>query len=444
MTTVYDSRSSERIIQTTRTHLGRLCIVRSGGLVGVVIAVIVVWVTFKVILPFSAIAVVILAIALITVLTWLRLHQPWQVTDQELFFQLSLDVLGLGALIYLSGGSTNPFVSLLLFPLIFAVTLLSPLYSWLMAVLTVFCYSLLLYWYVPLASEIHHMSGAITEEHLVPNFRLHIIGMWVNFVVSAGLIATVAVRMKESIRLRDRLLAVAREETLRNERIIALGTMAAGTAHELGTPLSTIAVVCNELRQDPLYNNGVLSEQLQIIRSQVDHCKQILSALLASTDKSRPLQGRTLPLDQHLQRIMAKWLLVRPNINVVMAPMCESNPIAPIVTVDQTLDQALMNLFNNAADASPDAMEIKLEWTEQVATITILDRGPGLSEEALRHAGKAFFTTKSPSHGIGIGLYLANATIERFGGDVSWFNREDGGAITQVTLPLNQFQVSSK
>ena len=142
-----------------------------------------------------------------------------------------------------------------------------------------------------------------------------------------------------------------------------------------------------------------------------------------------------MPLDKHTERVLDKWALVRPSVNVQTRHL--GTEPAPEVMMDQTIDQALMNLFNNAADASPDKVEVEVAWSPQKATITILDRGPGLSEEALRNAGKAFFTTKSPGHGIGIGLFLANATIERFGGEVRLFNREGGGAITQVTLPLS-------
>ena len=424
----------------TRVHLGRLFVLRNFGIAGMVAAVFFAWHTFDVVLPLKAIAMVIASIALINVLTWVRLRQPWLVTDQELFFQLSLDVLGLGLLLYLSGGSTNPFVSLLLFPLILAATLLPARYSWFMAGLTVLCYTLLLYWYVPLAGVTHQMAGMTAHEHLSPDFRLHIMGMWFNFVISAGLIATVAVRMMESIRSRDRQLAAAREETLRNERIIAVGTMAAGTAHELGTPLSTIAVICNELQHD-YDNDEQLGEGLRTIRTQVDQCKQILSTLLANAGNTRPVEATTMPLDKHLERILDKWLLVRPNITVNFQN--KGQQPAPQIMLDQTLDQALMNLFNNAADASPDNVEVELAWSAQHATIIIGDRGPGLSEDALRNAGKAFFTTKSPSHGFGVGLYLANATIERFGGEVRWFDREGGGAITQVTLPLHMLKQES-
>ena len=428
--------SGDRATLTTKMHLGRLLVVRNVGIAGVIAAVIIVWYTLNFSLPFTAIAIVIAIIALINGITWLRIRQPWPVTDQEVFFQLSLDVLGLCVLIYLTGGSTNPFVSLLLFPLILAVTLLPSYYSWFMAALTVLCYTLLLFWYVPLISEVQLVGDAANHDHLSSNFHLHIIGMWFNFVISAGLVATVAVKMMESIRSRDHLLAIAREETLRNERIIAVGTMAAGAAHELGTPLSTIAIVCNELQRDNS-NDRQLADSLQIIRNQVDQCKQTLSALLANSGTTRPLGDATMAMDKHLERILDKWLLVRPYVNVETLINSEGQHSVPQAMMDQTVDQALINLLNNAADASPDNVEVELAWTEQQAIITIRDRGPGLSEEALRNAGKAFFTTKSPSHGFGIGLYLANATIERFGGEVRWFNREGGGAITQVTLPLN-------
>jgi two-component system sensor histidine kinase RegB len=393
------------------------------------------WNAFDVTLPFMALGFTIACIAFVNGVTWLRLHRNWPVTDQELFFQLVLDVLGLDVLVYLSGGATNPFISLLLLPLILTATLLPPRYSWSMAVLTVISYTLLLFWYIPFAGEAHDMATMAGEHNAEPqSFRLHVMGMWFNFVVSAGLIAIVAVRMQESIRNRDHLLAMAREETLRNERIIALGTMAAGAAHELGTPLSTIAVINKELQREYCDDRRMV-DNLTTMRTQIDACKHILSDLLASSIATRPNSGSTLPLDTHIQRILEKWSLVRPQIQVQTRFLGEQP--APNVIMDQTLDQSLMNLFNNAADASPDDVEVECTWTKQQTYITIRDRGPGLSEEALRNVGKAVFTTKSPNSGIGIGLFLSNATIERFGGEVRWFNREGGGTITQVTLPLN-------
>lgn len=444
MTQVSEKPRSDRLELTSRAHLGRLVLLRSGAIVGGATAIAIADGVFDVKLPIIAMVVALGCISAANMLTWLRLRQPWPVTDQEVFFQLLLDVASVVVLVFLSGGSTNPFVALLLFPLILTATLLPPRFSWFMAVSTILCYTSLLFWYVPLPGDLPESSALAEHDHnhgASPSFRLHVVGMWFDFVVSAGLIVIVAVRMMESIRARDRLLASAREETLRSERIIALGTMAAGAAHELSTPLSTIAIVSKELQND-YGNDPQLAENLQIMRTQVDQCKRILSDLLASAGTARAEGGTRMPLDKHMRRIIDKWTLMRPHIGLQTRYLGE--PPVPEVLLDQTVDQAVMNLLNNAADVSLESVEVDFEWSPKLATITIRDRGPGLSADALRYAGKAFFTTKAPGQGIGIGLFLANATIERFGGDVHWFNRDGGGAIIQVTLPLEPGEDESK
>jgi two-component system sensor histidine kinase RegB len=154
--------------------------------------------------------------------------------EAKLFLELLADVAALTALLYLSGGSTNPFVSLYLLPLIIAATALTARYAWAMAGLTIACYSALMFFYLPLGHG-HEMHSSA--------FNLHVLGMWANFLVSAVLIASFVATMSASIRGRDRELAIARARALRDEQVVALGTFAAGAAHELGTPLSTIAVL---------------------------------------------------------------------------------------------------------------------------------------------------------------------------------------------------------
>ena len=106
----------------------------------------------------------------------------------------------------------------------------------------------------------------------------------------------------------------------------------------------------------------------------------------------------------------------------------------PLISVDATLRAALMNLLNNAADAAPQEVEIHARCDADNFTLEIHDHGKGLSEEVARKAGSAFFTTKAEGHGLG--LFLANATIERMGGTVRLYNREQGGATTEIILPI--------
>ena len=231
-------------------------------------------------------------------------------------------------------------------------------------------------------------------------------------------------------------LADAREETLRNERIVALGTLAAGAAHELGTPLATMAVVTTELQQEYAVNPALV-EDMTLLRQQVDNCKHILSSLLAAAGQGRAEDAEAQPLDRYFAALLEKWLLVRPGVTV--DAQWEGALPAPSIIADQTLTQALINLLNNAADASPQQVEIFGRWRENEAELEIRDRGTGLAPEVQQRAGQPFFTTKG--HGFGIGLFLANATIERFGGKVALLNREGGGAITRVTLPLAKLRI---
>lgn len=394
-------------------------------------------------LPLMPMGAIIAALACLNLLTWLRLGKPWPVTDHELFLQLLADLAALAGLLYFSGGSTNPFVSLFLLPLTLAAAVLPWMHTWAMTALAVGCYSLLLFHFVPLPqpgvilpftdAAVCFADGSSMVHGTGNGFELHVLGMWFNFVVSAALIAFFVVRMAQSIRDRDRLLAGAREATLRDERIVALGTLAAGAAHELGTPLSTMAVITKELQQEYAQNPNLM-EDLGILRDQVTACKRILSNLLASANQARGENANPLPLDAFLEQLLDKWRLMRPGVPLD-AHWRGEHP-APAILADQTLHQALMNLLNNAADASPEAVELEGRWDGQSLTVEILDRGPGLSPEAMHHAGKPFFTTKGPGQGIGIGLFLANATVERFGGMVHLFNREGGGTVTRVVLPL--------
>lgn len=382
-------------------------------------------------LPLVPMAAIIGCLVLVNMLTWLRLKQHWPVTDAELFAQLLIDVSALALLLYFSGGSTNPFVSLFLLPLTITAVALPWAYAWAMTAVTALCYSLLLFYYDPLpgASAVHdHMHAGHND-----TFGLHVLGMWFNFILSAVLISFFAVRIAASLRERDHLLAIAREETLRNERIIALGTLAAGAAHELGTPLSTMAVIAHELQQEHA-NDPELSGNLAVLRDQVHNCKRILSELLASAGQSRAESSKRQPVDAFLAELMDRWQLMRPGI-AAKTEWQGARP-APEILAEQTLSQAIMNLLNNAADASPQDIQVLGKWDEQALSIEIRDRGPGLTPEAAHNAGKPFFTTKAPGQGIGIGLFLANTTIERFGGAVRLFNREGGGATIQVMLPL--------
>ena len=374
-------------------------------------------------LPVFEMLIVVAILAVLNMATWFRLQSNLPISNIEFFAQLLIDISALSGLIYFSGGSTNPFISLFLIPLTIAAAVLSWAYTWGIAAITITCYSLLLFYHIPLP---HNHSEHNSE------FNLHISGMWFAFVLSTLLIAWFVVKMGTSIRERDEDLSQAREQALRNEQIIALGTLAAGAAHELGTPLATMAVVTRELQRD-YTEDSELQENVAILRDQIAHCKQTLTQMLANAGQTREEDVSSQPVDIFLRQVLDKWELMRPAVNYTY--QSNGHQPSPQILNTRLLSQSLLNLLNNAADASMERIEIKSTWTSQELLLEIIDYGKGLSEEAVQRAGQAFFTGK-PGYGLGIGLFLANANIERFGGQVTLTNREGRGARTLVRLLL--------
>jgi two-component system sensor histidine kinase RegB len=239
--------------------------------------------------------------------------------------------------------------------------------------------------------------------------------------------------MAHSLRERDRKLAEAREQALQNERLVALGSLAAGAAHELGTPLGTMAILVNELEQE--YPDDVdtgLHQKLGILGQQVARCKQALSVISATAGASRAEAGHRMPVADYVRQVVAEWHLQRPGITLDVQ-FQNPAPVSEIIA-ERTLTQALVNILNNAADASPEDIRLEAAWNASSLTLVISDRGPGLHEWVSRQLGRHPVTTKDD--GMGVGLYLARATVQRLGGTLSIRNREQGGTVTCITLPL--------
>ena len=376
-------------------------------------------------LPLPWMLSVLLLLLAVNFLTFWRFRRRGEIHEHEVFLQLLVDVGALSALLYLSGGSTNPFVSLYLLPLVIAATTLPSGYALAMAGVTIICYALLFFFNVPLDATHAGHAGA--------GFQLHLVGMWANFVLSAAVIAFFVARMAQAIRQRDAELTRHKQRALRNERIVALGTLAAGAAHELGTPLSTMAVVLGEMRREYAHDPE-LAVDVATLTSQVDACKLTITRMVAAAGQARAEGGGAQPIDEFLQETLERWRLIRPAVS--LTERLTGPAPAPRIVTEHTLRQAIVNLLNNAADASPADVELDCSWDRERLRLEIRDRGPGLSHEAEHRAGRGFFSTKPAGEGNGIGLLLARATLERLGGQLRLQARSGGGVSTLLDLPL--------
>ena len=354
-----------------------------------------------------------------------RLAGPNLPGQSRLFLEMMADVLALTALFYFTGGATNPFVWFFLFPAIISALLLPTPHARSMAALTVICYSFLLFFYQPV-----HERGT---PHPDSGFHVHILGMWVGFVLSAGFVAFVVAGLTERLRKHDRMLNETREQALRDENMISLGTMAAGAAHDLGTPLGTMAILSTELQDDPVVQqHPELAERLTLMREQVDRCKETLSVFSRKAGAARAESGKAMSVRGYLQALMDEWKDMNPDTDLDLRITGRFD--SAWLFVEPTLTQALHNLMDNAADASYERITVKSGWSETLLTIKIIDTGPGIAKEILDDPGRKMRSTKKT--GMGVGLYLATSTIQRLGGKLELSNLPEGGAMARVSLPV--------
>jgi len=384
-------------------------------------------------LDYALVLSIFVLLAVVNGVLYLRLKRHPAPNLREFFLHLLVDVLGLSLLLYFTGGASNPFVSYFLVPVTIAAATMTTAYAAGLAALALFCYTLLLFFYQPLPALMPEMAGMDHALHGVASddggfMSLHIIGMWFNFLVSAGLITWFVVRMAAEIRMQQERLSRYREDTLRNEQILAVATQAAGTAHEMGTPLGTMAVLLKDLREQ-YRNDPALEQELALLQQQVVICRDALRGLVAKAD-FRNRQQTEVNLRQFMQLLLDQWQLLRPELHCKVYLQVGEGPLIP---ADTTLQQALINLLNNAADASPAGIELSLHWDARQWTLQIRDHGEGLSREVAEQLGTRIASTKEG--GMGVGWVLSQATINRLGGSVSLYPQDGGGTLTEVTMP---------
>ena len=406
-------------------NLKYLLLIRFIAIGGQVLALLFLQQVFAVDLPATPVLLLITALALFTYFSWLRLRDKTDIPDWVFLGQLLVDVAALTLLVYFTGGSANPFIFLFILPVIFAAASIRPAFTVLIALAAALSYTLLMFFHVPVTDEYAGHNGV----------QLHVWGMWYGFILSAGLVAFFVSRIATALRQRDRSLAAAREDALRAEQVVTLGTLAAGTAHELGTPLSTMAILAREM-QEEYADRPELSDNLTVIREQLDRCKSILANLASDAGQLQADTGHIVSIEKFLAGLFEEWQKTRGD--TVVAIECSGIQPPPLIIADKSLAQAVKNVLNNAADASRTRIELNGNWTADRLTISVKDDGSGVPEDYKYELGNKILTTKSAEQGLGIGLFLAQTVLKRLGGEISFTNQSSGGLHTRIELPLGQ------
>lgn len=311
---------------------------------------------------------------------------------------LAVDIAVLAWQLYWSGGPANPFVSLFIVPIALATSLLPARGVLATAALAVLAYSLLWLGHQPLP----HVHG---------EFDLHLFGMWLNFLLTAAVLAFFGTRIAAELARQRAALAAERERGARDEGLMAVATLAAGAAHALNTPLATLSVVLSDLRDGVAgLDREALQEDLALMAAQVDACRSAVGQLVSD---ARADAGSVPPsrLDARLGEALARWQLLRPGFDARL-DVADDAAALP-VAADRGFDYLVLNLLDNAADASrsagSDRVALRVRRRGDVLALAFLDQGPGLVE------APPGFRSDKPG-GLGLGFALATRVCEQLGG----------------------------
>ena len=340
------------------------------------------------------------------------------VHEWQIALVMMLDIALLTGLLYLTGGPHNPFSFLYLVQIALAAVLVRARWTWMLVGLSFVGFGILLLAHEPLQ---------IPEDSRV-------IGEWVALGVASAFVVHFLLRITGALAERERELTEARHLTARQERLASLATMAAGAAHELSTPLGTVALAAKELERALARDHGELAEDARLIREQVGRCRAILDQMA---------QGAGT-VGEHVATCTVGQLLDETLVGIRESPrvvreLTEDVSTSVLRIPPRALGQALRSLVTNAQDASPPSTAVLISVHRRGPTlaITVRDRGKGIPEDVKARIGEPFFTTKAPGRGMGLGLFLARAVVEGVGGSLQIDSADGGGTEVRVRLPTD-------
>lgn len=397
---------------------------RTLALAAQVLLLAVVGLLLKVSLPWSVLAVILGALVLLNAITFIRLRQGHSVGSFEVAAQLFADLAAFTFVLYFTGGVTNPFVSLYLPLLGLAAALLPWAQVAVLALFSVVAYTVLMGNYIPLV-----LANPDDGVHF------HLVGMWLNFLVSVLILVGFVARLSSSIRNRDQALGRAQQRLTSESRLAALGNQAASIAHQLGTPVSTIATIVSDWKNDPAMHAQV--REMNILSAQVQSITDTLGQLRAQIEVNPRYNAdaQFIKPCEWLQATLSVWRTRNPQHEVRLMPSIAS--IAGEFKVrKELLELGLVTLLDNAAQSQQRAcvgepLQVGMQCDHESLTLFVNDAGGGIDAELLPKIGQQLFQ----ANGQGMGLFLLANLLEREGGKLSLRN-VNPGVCASLSLPV--------
>ncbi len=341
-------------------------------------------------------------------------------SQKAVLIQICADIIFLSLLLFFSGGATNAFVSLLLIPIAIAAVTLSPMLLAVVAFLAISSYSILL-WLLPMSVMHGNMQG-------------HFIGMGINFLFSALVVAIVVGKMARSINQQELAIAAYREGLLKQEQVTALGVASAQVTHQLATPIATVQLLTDELSEDFPNNEIIINMQ-----SQLSRCKDSLADFRAMVFDIKEHVIKHINYHALFTEITENVRVNYPEITLELQQNIQQD-LANNITInaDAALLPAIINLINNAIRASKANNNNSLSLTSEIVNdnwqLTIRDYGKGFPLKKLNELG---VRPVSSEQGFGMAVFLSHASLESLGGKLALTNHQKGGALVTLSLPIS-------
>ena len=339
---------------------------------------------------------------------------------------LAIQVLLLTALLELTGGPSNPFVVIYALQIALAALTIGRASSMVLGVFALVSFGVLVNW---------HVHELVPTHHRLNDFPTHLFTIWIAGTVTAELVAYFVGRASDALRRREDALEAMRLRAARSERLVSLTTLAAGAAHELSTPLATIALASREL-QHTLEARGdadALTDDARLIRSEVDRCQTILDQMSGRAGGSASEEPELVAITDVLDEIRSRFSADAAGRIIVRAAPDMDSVWLPRAGLSQTLRSLLMNALD-ASEATSAPVLVEVTTASDIVRVCVVDQGPGLAPDAARRAGEPFFTTKEPGRGLGLGLFLARVFAERLGGSLKLESKNGTTAVLELPL----------
>jgi two-component system sensor histidine kinase RegB len=359
----------------------------------------------------------------------LRVRRSEDVSTRLVGIVLAGDIFVLSGLLYFSGGPSNPFSVMYLVHVTLAALVLGVRWAGGMVALSGVLYAMLFIWHVPVPelSHVHHQPGSPFSSR----FSVHLQGMWIAFALAAGLIAYFVSRVAEALRARESELARVRTSAARSEKLASLTTLAAGAAHELGTPLGTIAVAAKELERTIRAEPDDALQDARLIRTEVERCRGIIQRMSAQAGETIGELPRPTTAAEVFRGCLDR---LAKDARVVV-----ENDEAPAFTCpSEGAIQVVLSLVHNACWATRQhggRVALRATATPRSVALVVTDDGVGIDDDVLGRIGEPFVTTKRPGEGMGLGIFLARTFAERWGGRFELRSEEGKGTVATLELP---------